>query len=214
MLIRWHGHSCFEFGCKDGTIVTDPHDGKSIGIKPPSPSNTSVVLMSHDHYDHNVARVISGEHKDFLGRVGKFRPGSFEIEGLPSYHDDEKGAKRGENTMYLFEMDGIRICHCGDLGAIPDDKVMKKIKNVDMLFVPVGANYTMELPEVKEFINRVDPKIIVPMHYRIFGLSIAILPLEDFLNMVPVENVDYVGNEIDLSHDELPEHSECWVFDR
>lgn len=214
MLIRWHGHSCFEFGCSRGSIVIDPHDGKSIGIKAPTPASASVVLMTHDHYDHNVSRIVSGDHKDFKGKLGKFKAGPFDVEGFPSFHDDERGAKRGPNTLYLFEMDGIRICHSGDLGAIPDDKVINKIRNVDILFVPVGANYTMELPEVKDFINKVDPRVIVPMHYRVFGLCIAILPLDDFLQMVPFENVDYVGNEIDLSHDELPEHSECWVFDR
>jgi L-ascorbate metabolism protein UlaG (beta-lactamase superfamily) len=214
MLIRWHGHSCFEFACSRGSIVIDPHDGKSIGIKTPSPASASVVLMTHDHYDHNVSRIVSGDHKDFKGKLGKFKAGPFDIEGLPSFHDDEKGAKRGPNTLYLFEMDGIRICHSGDLGDIPDDKVINKIRNVDILFVPVGANYTMELTKVKEFISKVDPKIIVPMHYRVFGLCIAILPLDDFLQMVPPENIDYVGNEIDISHDELPEHSECWVFDR
>jgi L-ascorbate metabolism protein UlaG (beta-lactamase superfamily) len=214
MLIRWHGHSCFEFGCEDGTIVVDPHDGKSIGIKAPSPASASVVLMTHDHYDHSASRVISGDFKEYLGKTGKFKCGPFEIEGFPSFHDEEQGAKRGLNTIYRFEMDGISVCHCGDLGAIPDDKVIDKIRNVDILFVPVGANYTMELPEVRTFINKVDPKVIVPMHYRVFGLCIAVLPLEDFLQMVPAENVDYVGNEIDLSYDELPEHSECWVFDR
>ena len=214
MLIRWHGHSCFEFGCDLGTIVVDPHDGKSIGIKAPSPRNVSVVLMTHDHYDHNVSRVISGDHKDYLGRNGKFKSGHLEIEGIPSFHDGERGSKRGMNTMYRFEMDGISVCHCGDLGAIPDDRTMAKIKGTDILLVPVGANYTMELPEVKEFIARADPRVIVPMHYRVFGLCIALLPLDDFLKMVPSENVDYVGNEIDLSPDELPEHSECWVFDR
>ncbi|MGI5964935.1 MAG: MBL fold metallo-hydrolase [Candidatus Methanomethylophilaceae archaeon] len=214
MLIRWHGHSCFEFGCDLGILVIDPHDGKSLGIKPPSPGSAAAVLMSHDHYDHNASRVVSGDHKDFTGKTGKFKAGPFEVEGLGTYHDDEQGAKRGLNSMYLFAMDGISVCHCGDLGAIPSEKVMKKIKNVDILFVPVGANYTMDLPEVKEFIAAVDPKVIVPMHYRVLGLCIPILPLDDFLKMVPAENVDYVGNEIDLSCDELPEHSECWVFDR
>lgn len=173
-----------------------------------------MVLMTHDHYDHNMSRVISGEHKDYIGKTGKFKVGPFEIEGLRSYHDSEHGAKRGMNTIYRFEMDNISVCHCGDLGAMPDEKTMERIHGADILFVPVGANYTMELPEVKEFIAKADPRVIVPMHYRVFGLCIALLPLDDFLKMVPSENIDYVGNEIDLSHDELPEHSECWVFDR
>ena len=83
---------------------------------------------------------------------------------LSTWHDAVGGAERGPNTMYLFEMDGISVCHCGDLGCIPDDDTVERIREVDMLFVPVGETFTMPLPEVKRFLELVNPNVIVPMH--------------------------------------------------
>lgn len=189
MRVRWHGHSCFEFWDADNTVVVDPHDGRSIGIKPPAVS-ADIVLMTHNHYDHNAVRVVRGRHEDFLGRNGQFSVRGMNIEGLPTWHDAVGGAERGPNTMYLFEMDGISVCHCGDLGCIPDDDTIERIREVDMLFVPVGETFTMPLPEVKRFLELVNPNVIVPMHYRVGGLSIPITPLDDFLDLIPDEAVE------------------------
>ena len=165
MKVRWHGHSCFEFGDSQLTLVVDPHDGRSIGIKPPAVS-ADVVLMTHNHYDHNAVRAVRGRHDDILSREGMFTVKGLEVEGLPSWHDAVGGRERGPNTMYLFRMDDISVCHCGDLGCIPDEDVLSRIRNVDMLFVPVGETFTMPLPEVKRFLEIVNPNVIVPMHYR------------------------------------------------
>lgn len=213
MRVRWHGHSCFEFEDSDVKVVIDPHDGKSIGIRPPSVS-ADIVLMSHDHYDHNVFRVVQGAHKNFLSENGTFTEKGLRIEGLPTFHDEENGACRGLNTMYLFEMDGISVCHCGDLGCVPSQEIIDRIKGVDFLFVPVGEVFTMELPRVREFIELVNPNIIVPMHYRVGGLTIPISTIDGFLDMIPPEAVDYIGNEIDVSREDIGEMKECWVFER
>ena len=137
------------------------------------------------------------------------------IQGLHSCHDAVGGSERGPNTMYYFEMDGVSVCHCGDMGCIPDDDVIAKIQDVDMLFVPVGETFTLPLSEVRRFIELVNPNIIVPMHYRVGGLSIPISPLDDFLEMIPEEAVDYIGNEIDVTREDIDGMmKECWVFDR
>ena len=211
MRIVQHGHSCFEFADSRLTVVIDPHDGKSIGIRPPVVS-ADLVLMTHPHYDHNASRVVRGAHEDVMARLGEFEAKGLRVVGLPSFHDHSMGEDRGPNTIYLFEMDGLTICHCGDLGCIPDDGVMAAIKGVDLLFVPVGEVFTMPLPEVREFLERVNPHIIVPMHYRVGGLSIPLSPLDDFLAMIPEDAVAYIGNEIDLMPEDLPEMKECWVF--
>lgn len=213
MRVRWHGHSCFEFWDANTTVVVDPHDGRSIGIKPPAVS-ADVVLVTHNHYDHNAVRVVHGKHDDFIGRNGQFSAKGLSVEGLPAWHDSVKGAERGPNTMYLFEMDGISVCHCGDLGCIPDEDVLDRVRGVDMLFVPVGETFTMPLPEVKRFLEIVNPNVIVPMHYRVGGLSIPISPLDDFLEMIPEEAVDYIGNEIDVTREDIDGMKQCWVFDR
>lgn len=116
--------------------------------------------------------------------------------------------------MYLFEMDGISICHCGDLGAIPSDDALRLIKGVDMLFVPVGEVMTMPLDQVRRFIELVNPRIIVPMHYRIGGLSLPLSPLDDFLAMIPDEAVEYMGSEVDLLPEDFSDNKECWIFNR
>lgn len=213
MRVRWHGHSCFEFGDSDRTVVVDPHDGRSIGIWPPTAS-ADIVLMTHNHYDHNAARVIRGNHEDVLSRGGIFNVKGLTVEGLRTFHDTTGGKERGENTMYLFEMDGISVCHCGDLGCIPNDDILSRIKNVNMLFVPIGEVFTMSLRDLRTFLEEVNPDIIVPMHYRVGGLSIPLGNIDDFLAMIPEEAVDYIGNEIEISRDDFDGSKCCWVFDR
>lgn len=213
MRVRWHGHSCFEFGDGDVTVVVDPHDGRSIGIRPPSVT-ADVVLMTHNHYDHNAVRVVKGNHTDFLSVEGEFSAKGLTFEGLHTFHDAVGGSERGDNIMYLFEMDEITVCHCGDLGCMPDPGVLDRIRGVDMLFVPTGEVFTMPLPEVRAFLEAVNPNVIVPMHYRVGGLSIPITPLDEFLDMIPDEAVDYIGNEIDVSRDDIDGMKQCWVFDR
>lgn len=213
MIVRWHGHSCFEFRDSDLTVVVDPHDGRSIGIKAPTAS-ADVVLMTHNHYDHNASRMIKGNHVDVMAREGLFNVKGLDVEGIPTFHDDCEGAMRGSNMMYKFTMDDISVCHCGDLGCIPDEDALSRIKGIDFLFIPVGEVFTMPLPEVKRFIELVNPTITVPMHYRVGGLSLPITPLDQFIDMIPEEAVDYIGNEVDVSRDDLGENKECWVFDR
>lgn len=213
MRVRWHGHSCFEFSDSDLTLVVDPHDGRSIGIKPPAAS-ADIVLMTHNHYDHNATRAIRGKHTDVLGKEGIFQIHGFTVEGLHSCHDTNNGKERGPNTIYRFEMDGISVCHCGDMGCIPDDDVIDRIRNVDMLFVPTGEVFTIVLPELRRFLEMVNPNVIVPMHYRVGGLSLPITPIDEFLEMIPEEAVDYIGNEIDVSKDDIDGIKQCWVFDR
>ncbi len=213
MRIVYHGHACVEFGDSRLTVVIDPHDGKSIGIKAPN-AHADVVLMTHDHYDHCAARVIQGTHTDIMAQEGEFEVKGLRVEGIRTYHDHNNGEDRGINTIYLFEMDGLRICHCGDLGCIPSDEIVSRLRGVDIIFIPVGEVFTMPLPEVRQFLERVNPNIIIPIHYRVGGLSIPLSPLDDFLDLIPDEAVEYIGNEIDLLPDDLSDIKECWVFSR
>ena len=213
MRIRWHGHACFEFGDSNLTVVVDPHDGRSIGIKPPVVS-ADIVLMSHNHYDHNAVRAVRGNHTDVMARNGIFDVKGLTIEGLPTFHDYSGGSELGPNTMYLFEMEGMRVCHCGDLGCIPDDDIISRIRGVDFLFIPTGEGCTLSMDDVRRFIELVNPTIIIPMSYRVGGLTLPLSTIDDFLEIIPEEAVDYIGNEIDVYKDDLSEIKECWVFDR
>ena len=212
MRMRWHGHACFEFENGEHTVVIDPHDGRSLGIKPPAAS-ADIVLMTHEHYDHRAAWIINGNHEDVMAREGRFSVKGLEVEGFRTFHDTTGGSERGMNTVYLFEMDGLRICHCGDLGCIPGDDIISRIKGVDILMVPTGEVFTMEMRDVRRFIELVNPTITVPMHYRVGGLTLPISTIDDFLEIIPEEYVDYIGNEIDVTPDDLTEMKECWIFE-
>lgn len=212
MQIRWLGHACFEFALEGDKIVTDPHDGKSIGLKPPV-TDANIVLVSHDHYDHNAVSVVRGTHIDLKSGTGVNHISSQKIIGYPAFHDEEKGSLRGLDTIYQFESEGIRICHVGDLGDFPEPDVIDAIRGVDLLFVPVGEVYTMPIPKMKKFIEMVNPKITVPMHYKVKGLNFQLEPVTKFLKTIDPSTVTYVGNEVSVTRDDLDDASGYWVFD-
>jgi len=206
--IRWHGHSCFEFS-NGMTLVIDPHDGASIGISPPK-VKADVILVTHDHFDHNQTRVVEKEGS-IVVRESK-RIEGIEIEAIKAYHDKEKGSKRGEINMYKVNYDFISFLHVGDLGHMLDDETIKRIGKIDMLFVPVGGVFTIDAGEAYELSKKIDAKIIVPMHYKIEGLSLPIDRLEKFIEVSKDIPVRYVANEIEIEKEDIPKEKEIWVF--
>jgi len=137
LYIRWHGHACFEISDENITLVTDPHDGKSIGIKPPI-VKADIVLVSHDHFDHNSIRTVEGPNTEVIHSRPEGEPVSgIEIRSYQTYHDDMEGEKRGVNNIFNFIMKGIRFCHLGDLGHVIDDRTAEMLKPIDILFIPV-----------------------------------------------------------------------------
>lgn len=207
--IRWHGHSCFEI-TNDVTIVTDPHDGRSIGI--PTPSVTAdIILVSHNHYDHNSVKSVEKENSKVITDERKRTVGNIQISGVPAFHDTAHGERRGNMVLYKFLCDDITFCHLGDLGHGLDERTVQQIGSIDILFIPVGGNYTIDAEQAWQVIQMLKPKITIPMHYRIEGLSIPIAGVEPFLEKNPFKVVR-VGNEIDIEKDDLPKEPEVWVF--
>ena len=207
--IRWHGHSCFEI-TNEITLVTDPHDGKSIGI--PAPSATGdIILVSHDHYDHNKVKSVEKGDSKVVTDERKRNISNIEIKGFESFHDEVQGAKRGNNIIFKFISDDITFCHLGDLGHELDEKTIQQIGEVDILFIPVGGTYTINSEEAWNVIKAIKPKITVPMHYKIEGLSLPIANVDAFLERNTYKILK-VGNEIDIEKEELPKEPEIWVF--
>ena len=206
--IRWHGHSCFEFS-NGMTLVIDPHDGASIGIAPPK-VKADVILVTHDHFDHNQTRVVEKEGS-IVVRESKHIKG-IEIEAIKAYHDKEKGGKRGEINMYKVNYGFISFLHVGDLGHMLDDETIKRIGKIDMLFVPVGGVFTIDAREAYELSRKIDTKIIVPMHYKIEGLSLPIDRLEKFIEIAKDIPARHVANEIEIEKEDIPNEKEIWVF--
>ena len=193
------------------TLVTDPHDGKSIGIRSPNVS-ADIVLISHDHFDHNHFRVVLGRKTKVYKREMDTTINGIRIQSMSVFHDDAGGTKRGENLLFKFTFDGISYCHLGDLGHLLDEKVTEKIGSIDLLFVPVGNVFTIGPKDAWKVINTLKPKVAIPMHYRVGGLSLSIKPIDPFLEGAPTDSVIKVGNEIEFESEDLPEELEIWVF--
>ena len=207
--ICWHGHACWEI-TNEITLVTDPHDGKSIGISAPDVAG-DIILVSHDHYDHN--NVESVEKEESIVKMDETEETVLDIlvKGVKSFHDESDGAKRGENIIYLFSMDDISFCHLGDLGHELDEDAIQQIGDVDVLFIPVGGNFTIDADQAWNVINGIKSRIVVPMHYKIGGLSLPIAGVDPFLDKNKLKILK-VGSEIDIEREDLPEDPEIWIF--
>jgi len=174
MTIQWYGHSCFKIATKpegrgsgdEVVIFTDPYN-KEIGLRPPQ-GKADIVTVSHDHFDHNNSSALKGEPA-VLDLPGEYSIKGVSIKGINSFHDKKEGAERGLNTIFVFESEGIRFCHLGDLGAMPDKKQLEEINGVDILAIPVGGTFTLDGREAKAVVDQIEPKIVLPIHYKITG---------------------------------------------
>ena len=181
MLITYHGHSEFLIETGAGLrILTDPFD-PAIPF-PFHQTSADIVTVSHAHHDHQHLEKVEGRPQ-VIRESGEHHPHkSIKVTGLPSWHDTSKGGKRGPNTIYLFQCDGLRMAHLGDLGDIPEEKVLQQLEFLDLVFVPVGGTYTIDGRQASALISRIKPRIIVPMHYKLGSQGLqALAPLEDFL---------------------------------
>lgn len=193
-------------------VVTDPHDGKSIGLTPPR-VKADLVLISHNHFDHNCYSVVGGSDSSLISEPVLTVEKGVRIEGITADHDPDGGRKRGKITIFKFEIDGVSFCHLGDLGHVLDETLVDKIGLVDILFIPVGDTFTIGPQAAKEVVDALEPKIAIPMHYRVPGLSLSLQPVQKFLDAVKGRRVTQVGNEVEFAPEDLPERgTEIWVF--
>jgi len=209
--IRWHGHSCFEIS-NEQTLVTDPHDGKSIGIPTPF-VKADIVLVSHDHFDHNSTKTVSDNKTLVVTEKRKRTIHDITLRGMETYHDTCCGEKRGKNNIYIFTVENLTFAHFGDLGHMLDDKQIQILGPVDFVMIPIGGTYTLDGKTAWELVKKIHPRIIIPMHYKIEGLSLPLAPVDDFISCVDTDyEIVKVGNQIDIEKDDLPDHPEIWVF--
>jgi len=207
--IRWHGHACWEI-TNDKTVVTDPHDGRSIGIPAPSVQG-DIILVSHDHYDHNSVKTVEKEESKVITDERKRNINGIDIKGFTSFHDEVGGAKRGSNIIFKFNVDELDFCHLGDLGHELDNETAGRIGNIDVLFIPIGGTFTIDDKSAWKVIKKLKPKIVIPMHYKIGGLSLPIAGIDPFLEKNKYKVLP-VGNEIEIDKEDLPEEPEVWTF--
>jgi L-ascorbate metabolism protein UlaG (beta-lactamase superfamily) len=179
MHIKWFGHSCFKVTSERGIgVLTDPFDS-SVGYKMPN-ADADIVTVSHDHFDHNFTDAVNGEF-ELINKIGLFHVRDMNIKGIASFHDKSGGKKRGSNIIYVFDVDGIRVCHLGDLGHILGNKELDEIGGIDVLMIPVGGNFTIDASEAVEVVNQLNPSIIIPMHFKTPAMNFPIDTVEVFL---------------------------------
>lgn len=168
------------------------------------------MLISHDHYDHNCASVVKGNPTVIESDVNEPILG-VRTRTFQTYHDEDSGRKRGSNRLYRFEMEGVSFLHLGDLGHLLPDDLIPSIGDVDVLFVPVGSVFTIDGQAGWKTVKQIRPKIAVPMHYWVKGLTLSIRPPGDFLDLVNVP-ITRVGNEMVFEKEDLPADTEVWFF--
>ncbi len=169
MEIYFLGHSSFKLKGKTTSVVIDPFDPKNVGLKY-SGVEGDIVTVSHNHDDHNQSQLVAGARKILKG------PGEYEIQGVtvlgfPSYHDDKKGEEKGKNTIYVYEIDGLRLCHLGDLGHQLSESLIGDIGDIDILMIPVGGGSSLNSESAVKVAQAIEPRIIIPMHYQEEGLN-------------------------------------------
>lgn len=209
MEITWLGHSSFLIKDSDGRkVLTDPFD-ESVGYKT-FKDEVDLVTISHHHFDHDYLDSIKNK-PEIADEVGLFYKCDIPIEGIASYHDDVKGAKRGENIIYILTIDGYKICHLGDLGHILSHEDINKIGNIDILLIPVGGNYTIDGKEASYIAKSINPHIIIPMHYKTPYISFPIAGVETFVTNM--KNGEKVKNHILKIEGELTERNAVKILD-
>lgn len=204
MFITWLGHSCFKIQDKTGsdavTIVTDPFD-KKVGLRAPS-LEADIVTISHKHYDHDNLDAIRG-NPFVIDTAGEYEVKDVCIDGVESFHDDKEGKEKGENIIFRFEMEGVSIVHLGDLGHLLDDKQVEKLAGTDILIIPVGGQYTLDAKKAVEVVSQIEPRIVIPMHYKTSGIDMDIDGVEKFVKElgIPPRNEE----KLKISKKDLPQ---------
>lgn len=212
MDITYLGHASFRIKGKNACLVTDPYDPK-IGLKFPK-VEADIVSVTHSHFDHAASSLVAGEPFVVSG-PGEYEVKGVEIVGVSSFHDNKKGEERGKNTIYNFKIDKLNVAHLGDLGqeSLTDEQV-EEIGNVDILLIPVGGYYTIDASVASKIVSQLEPKIVIPMHYRDPNSTIKELAgVEGFLKEMGKEGIEPV-TKFTITADKLPEETQIVVMSK
>lgn len=211
MDIIWYGQAAFKLKGKNASVAIDPYH-ELIGLKPPKEIEADLVLVTHQHKDHNNTSLVSGNPVKIEG------PGDYEVKGVAVngigvFHDKQKGLERGRNTIYNINIDGLNVVHVGDLGHLLSEAEIQEVGTTDILLVPVGSVFTIDAKEASELIAELEPSIIIPMHYSLPGLKVELDPVEKFLKEMGVENITPV-NKLTITKDKLPEEPQVVLLSK
>ena len=181
MKITYLGHSCFIIENQAGLrIITDPYT--KVGYELPQGLKADIALISHGHFDHNYIAAIE-DTPIVVDQVGESCVKGVAITGEHSWHDPRQGALRGDNIVFKFVVDGVTFCHFGDLGEEYSEEMAKKIIGADVWLLPVGGTYTIDAAQALEYIQKMKPKAVIPMHYRPNDGALDIAGIDKFFGV-------------------------------
>jgi L-ascorbate metabolism protein UlaG (beta-lactamase superfamily) len=211
MKVKWLGHASFLITSDAGVkIITDPYpQGSGLSYAPINEA-ADVVTMSHDHFDHNNVSSVLGKPEVVAGSGVKNIKG-IQFKGIASHHDQSQGKERGANTAFCFSVDGIKLCHLGDLGHRLSKEQMADIGGIDVLFIPIGGVFTIDAKMAGTVVDDLKPKIAMPMHYKTAKCDWPLNTVDDFV--ADKKNVKKLNSsELELRASNLPEATEIVVL--
>jgi len=208
MEITWLGHSCFLIRGKEKTIITDPYH-PDLGYRLGEPA-ADIVTLSHFHPGHNYIEGVANEPK-LIKSPGEYEIGGTFITGVATFHDNRKGDLRGKNTIYIIEMDGITLCHLGDLGHPLGPHLVEELGDIDILFLPVGEVSTMPIDTAVEIVRQLEPPIVIPMHYKTEAFTGDLSPVDKFLDKMRIRELE-ARPKLSITSSSLPSSTQTIVL--
>jgi L-ascorbate metabolism protein UlaG (beta-lactamase superfamily) len=206
--ITWLGHSCFRIKGSHVIIINDPFPpelGYTLGKQ-----TANIITVSHQHPSHSYVKGIGGEPRIIKG------PGEYEISGvliigIATFHDTQRGQVRGKNTVYVMEIDGVSVCHLGDLGHVLSSEQVEEIGNVDVLLLPVGGGSTINAAVSAEVIRQLEPKAVIPMHYKTPAIKRELDSVNVFLKEMGMGQIE-PRPKLTLSKSNLPLSTQVFLL--
>ncbi|MGQ9628544.1 MAG: MBL fold metallo-hydrolase [Anaerolineae bacterium] len=208
MEITWYGHSCFRLKDRNITILTDPYS-REIGYNLPR-VQADVVTVSHDHPGHNWTQGVKGQPR-ILDGPGEYEIRGVFITGISTFHDDKQGANSGRNTVFLFEFDDLTVCHLGDIGHVPTQAQVETLSETDVLLIPVGGGGTINAAQAAEVISALEPRLVIPMHYKTEFCQLKLDPLSRFLKEMGLKKLPS-QESLKVTKTSLPEETQVVIL--
>lgn len=189
MDIQWHGLSCFTLKGKNGTLVTDPYEQKAAGIKPPKFSADIAVSNVDFDLHHGVSEL--GSEVRVFDWPGEYEAKNIIVQGIPAYDrprekDDSKKDTANRVIIFLIQIDGFKVCHLSNIGHKLTPEMLEVIGDVDILLIPVGGEICLDAKKAHEVIEQLEPRVVIPMYYKVPGIKLPLAELDVFLKEVGI----------------------------
>jgi len=209
MEIDWFGLSCFRLRAREATVVSDPYE-KNIGLKFPRP-RADIVTISHNHAGHDYADGVPGNPKVLAG-PGEYEISNVFVTGVQTFHDKRGGKDRGKNTVYVINIEGLNVCHLGDLGHVPTQAQAEAIGQVDILLVPVGGGNALNASDAAEVVSLFEPMLVIPMHYRVPDLTVKLDSVDKFIKEMGIKAPSKI-EVLAVKRDGLPKETQVVLLE-